>query len=683
MQPTGASQDTRDMAVATPLGDNVLLLDRMVASERLSGLFEYTLELLASDRDIKFEDVLGDNFTVRYLLPNGETRYFNGFVSEFSYVGDSGKYAAYFATLRPWLWFLTRTSDCRIFQQKTVPDIVKEVFRDHGFTDFEERLKGKYRQWEFCAQYRETDFNFVSRLLEQEGIYYFFVHEDGKHKLILSDSYSSHEPYPKYDKIIYKSPGRLVREERISRWTTRKSVLPGICALNAYDFEKPKADLKVQVPVSRDHAMAEFEVYDLGEYIERGDGENYAKVRIEELQAEYEVAEGEGDAAGIAAGYLMTLADHPRTDQNKEYLVTAATYRLTSHGYESAKESSDADEYTCEFSAMDAAEPFRAPRVTPKPIIAGPQTAVVVGPSGEEINTDKFGRVKVQFFWDRYGKADDKSSCWVRVAQVWAGKTWGGMQIPRIGQEVIVEFLEGDPDQPIITGRVYNADNMPPYKLPDNETLSGVKSNSSKGGEGFNEFRFEDKKGEEQVFLHAEKNFDMRVKNDRFETIEKNRSLVVETDKIEHVKNDRHETVDNHHVEKIGGDRNLKVEGMEAKAVKKSLSLTVDDDVVEVFKKNHSEQVTKDYYIKGTNLVIEGTTNVTLKVGQSYIAIESSGIEIGTTGKVTVDAKQNVEAKAGIGLKLEGTAKAELKSAMTKVEGSGIAEVKGGLVKIN
>jgi type VI secretion system secreted protein VgrG len=460
-------------------------------------------------------------------------------------------------------------------------------------------------------------------------------------------------------------------------------VLPGLCALNAYDFEKPKADLKVQAPVSREHAMANFEIYDLGEYLERGDGENYAKVRIEELQVEHEIAEGEGDAGGLAVGYLMTLAEHPRSDQNKEYLVTAASYELSSGGYESGGGGENAPEYRCTFTAMDASQQFRAPRVTPKPIIAGPQTAVVVGPNGEEICTDKYGRVKVHFHWDRYGKTDDTSSCWVRVAQVWAGKSWGGMQIPRIGQEVIVEYLEGDPDQPIITGRVYNADNMPPYELPGNETLSGIKSNSCKGGAGFNEFRFEDKKGEEQIFMQAEKNLDLRVKNDRYETIENKRHLVVEVDKIEHVKNDRHETVDNHHLEKIGGDRNLDIKGKEAKAVTESLSLTVDGDVAHVYKKNHSEQVTDDYYLKGKNVVIEGTTNVTVKVGKSYIAIESSGIEIGTTGKIVLDAKQNVEIKAGIGAKIEGKANAELKSAMTKVEGSGIAEVKGGLVKIN
>ena len=393
---TGATQDTRTIAVSTPLGEDVLLLKRMHATERLSGLFEYTLDLLASDHDIKFEDVLGDNFTVRYALPDDKTRYFNGFVSRFSHVGEDGHYAAYRATLRPWLWFLTRTSDCRIFQEKTVPDIIKQVFRDHGFTDFEERLKGKYRQWEYCAQYRETDFNFVSRLLEQEGIYYYFTHEDGKHKLILSDSYSAHEAYPGYEEIVLRSANQSEQLENILRWETRKTVLPGLCVLNAFDFEKPKADLKVKAPMPRQHAMAEFEVYDIGEYIKPADGKNYAQVRIEELQAEHEVAEGESNAGGIAVGHLMTLAGHPRADQNKEYLITAASYEFSSAEYESGGRGSGTEEYSCAFTAMDAKEPFRAQRITPKPNISGPQTAVVVGSSGEEIHTDKYGRVKVE-----------------------------------------------------------------------------------------------------------------------------------------------------------------------------------------------------------------------------------------------------------------------------------------------
>jgi type VI secretion system secreted protein VgrG len=290
--------------------------------------------------------------------------------------------------------------------------------------------------------------------------------------------------------------------------------------------------------------------------------------------------------------------------------------------------------------------------------------------------------VKVRFPWDRHAK-DENSSCWIRVSQSWAGKNWGGVQIPRVGQEVVVEFLEGDPDQPIITGRVYNADNMPPYELPANATMSTLKSNSSKGGRGFNELRFEDKKGEEQVFMHAEKNFDLRVKNDRFETIGHNRHLVIEQDKHEHVKHDRNETVDNHHNEEIGVDRNLNVGGKEAKAVGKELSLKVGGDVAEAFGKDHSEQVGGDYYLKATNIVIEGTSNVTIKVGQSFIAIEAGGIKIGTTGKIALDAVSSVEIKGTGGVKVETPAQLQMQGTETSVNGSAMVKVQGGLVKIN
>jgi type VI secretion system secreted protein VgrG len=290
-----------------------------------------------------------------------------------------------------------------------------------------------------------------------------------------------------------------------------------------------------------------------------------------------------------------------------------------------------------------------------------------VGPSGEEVYTDEHARVKVKFHWDRYSKADENSSCWIRVAQVWAGKRWGAMYIPRIGQEVIVEFLEGDPDRPIVTGRVYNAQAKPPYDLPGNKTMSTLKSNSTKGGEGFNEIRFEDKKGEEQIYIHAEKNLDIRVKNDRFETVSRNRHLHVEQDKFEHVDNNRSEEVDADHKEKIGKDRNLTIKGKEAKEVGGSLSLTVKGDMIEVFKANHSEQTSKDYYLRAQNVVIEGLQNITLSVGGSYIAIEPGTIEISTSGQLKID---------GTKVQLNGTAQ-------TSIQGGAMTEIKGGIVKIN
>jgi type VI secretion system secreted protein VgrG len=488
----------RQVGITEPTGE--LRIESMHGSEQLGHLYEYELDLFSANEAINIDAVLGQPVTVKLETAGGGERYFNGIVTRFSQLGRSeGGYATYQATLRPWLWLLTRTTDCRIFQEMAVPDIIKQVCKDQGFTDIEDKLSGSYRNWVYCVQYRETDFNFVSRLMEQEGMYYFFKQEDGKHTLVLCDGMSSHESVG--DPIPYHLPGSsdLGREECVSDWFLTREVQPGAYVLNDYNAEKPKASLQSRALVKRDHAEAEYEVYDYpGEYLESGDGDQYAGIRIEELQALFEEVKGNSDSRALTTGGLFQLEQCPRDDQNRKYLLVSTNYELNSDAQASGESSGQAI-YGCTFTAIDSRTPYRTPRTTPKPLVQGPQTAVVVGPSGEEIYPDKFGRVKVQFHWDRYGAMDENSSCWIRVAHVWAGKGWGGQTIPRIGQEVMVEFLEGDPDRPIITGRVYNADNMPPYALPANKTQSGIKSRSTKGGGGdnFNEVRFEDKIGEE------------------------------------------------------------------------------------------------------------------------------------------------------------------------------------------
>jgi len=573
---------------------------------------------------------------VRLNLPNKKTRFFNGFVSRFIQTGfvlsnRKERLARYSATMVPWLWFLTRTADCRIYQDMTVPDIIKDVFKSNGFTDVDDALGGQYGKWEYCVQYRETAFNFVSRLMEQEGIYYYFKHEDGKHTIVLADPKSAKQPITGYEEIPFSAfdAATASKAETLWDWTIEQAVQPGLYEHTDFDFEKPGTSLKAKSKIERDHAMAAFEVFDYpGEYREVPEGEEYARARIEELQAQQEVCFGTSDARGLAAGFTFKVPNHPRADQNREYLVVSGRCRLQTDPYESSGEAGQVPTYTCDFSVMEATRPFRAPRVTPKPVVQGLQTAIVVGKQGEEIWTDKYGRIKVQFHWDRYGKSDEKSSCWVRVAQVWAGKGWGAVFTPRLGQEVIVEFLEGDPDLPLVTGSVYNGKLMPPYDLPANATISGVKSSSSKGGGGFNEIRFEDKKGDEQIFIHAQKNQDTRVEKDCFEWIGNNRHLIVKTDQIEHVENNRHEIVDADHMEEIGKDRHLEVKGKEAKEVTGSQSLTVGGDVNEVFKANHSEQVTSNYYLKGMGIVIEGATGVSLKCGSNEISISPGGISV-------------------------------------------------------
>lgn len=667
--PEKPTQKNRELAIETPLGKDVLLLIRFSGTEQLGRLFEYKLELASEDYQIKPESIIGQNVSIRLNLGDSKVRYFNGHVSQFTQLTSSGQLARYRATVVPWLWFLTRAADCRIFQDKTVPEIIEQIFRGRGFTDFEKGLSGTYRTWEYCVQYRETDFNFISRLMEREGIYYYFKHENGKHSLVMADSASAHEPYPEFEQLKYNPTEKgAATEELITDWAVETHLQPCSFALNDFDFKNPKGDLQARTKVNREHTAADFEIYDYpGEYTETSHGEEYTKKCIEELQAQYKVATAISDSRGVCTGFTFRLTDHPRDDQNDEYLITSANYTIKGDEIFSASDTGSEPSFSCSFTSIKSSQPFRSPRTTTKPKVSGPQTAIVVGASGEEIYTDEYGRVKVKFHWDRYNKADENSSCWIRVAQVWAGRNWGAIYTPRIGQEVIVEFLEGDPDKPIITGRVYNDQAMPPYELPGNKTISTLKSNSSKGGDGFNEIRFEDKKGEEQIYIHGEKNLDIRIKNDRFETVSRNRHLHVEQDKFEHVDNNRSEEVDADHKEKIGKDRHLEVKGKEAKQVNGSLSLTVKGDVIEIFKADHSEQTTGDCYLKARNVVIEGMQNITLSVGGSYIAIESGTIEINTAGQLKIDGAQ---------VQVTG-------QAQTSINGGAMTEVKGGIVKIN
>lgn len=627
--PEKPSQKHREVAIETTLGEDVLLLISFSGTEQLGRLFEYKLELASEDYQIEPESIIGQNVSIRLNLGNSGIRYFNGHVSHFTQLTSSGQLARYRATVVPWFWFLTRVADCRIFQEKTVPEIIQQVFRDRGFTNFENSLNGQYRTWEYCVQYRETDFNFISRLMEQEGIYYYFKHENGKHSLVMADSYSAHGPYPKFGELTYHpSDAGPTTEECISEWFVETHLQPGSYAINDFSFKNPQTPLFARRTASgsaeQGSSENSYEIYDYpGDYTNSNEGTEYARKRIEELQAQYQVAIANSDSRGICTGYLFGLSNHPLADQNQEYLITSANYKIQGDDIFSTGAAGSESIFSCSFTVIKSSKAFRSPRITPKPTISGPQTAFVVGPAADEICTDEFGRVKVKFHWDRYSKADENSSCWIRVAQVWAGKKWGAMYIPRIGQEVIVEFLEGDPDRPIITGRVYNAKAMPPYDLPGNETISTLKSNSSKGGEGFNEIRFEDDKGKEQIFIHGEKNLDIRIKNDAKELVGQDRHLIVKRDQIEEVGGDKHLTVK--------GDQNEKIDG--------TVSLDAGMDLQQKAGMKHALEAGMNVHIKGgMNVVIEAGMQLSLKAGASFIDIGPSGVAISGTPTVMINS---------------------------------------------
>jgi type VI secretion system secreted protein VgrG len=580
----------RPVQVSSPLAPDVLMFRRMTGREALGRAYCYEVELLSKHDHIELNDVLGKPMAVRLEVAKDSFRYFSGLVSHFSHAGGHGRHALYRATIRPWLWFLTRTTDCRIFQNAKVPDIIKEMFREHGFSDFEDALRGDYREWQYLVQYRETNFNFLTRIMEMEGIYFFFRHEEGASKLVMADGYTAHRPFPGYAEIPYFPPDHHALRERdyIDTVAVCHHVQPGAVVLHNFDFERPKADLLTKLAAPKDHECAEHEVFDYpGQYVESDHGESCARTRLEAMHALHAQVEGQGSAQGIAPGSLFRLTGYPRDQENREYLVVSAEYALANPAYESGG-AGKGPLFRCSFTAIDSQTAYRAPATTPKPFVRGPQTAVVVGPKGEEIWTDKYGRVKVQFHWDRRGKADEKSSCWVRVSQLWAGSKWGGIHLPRIGQEVIVDFLEGDPDQPIITGRVYNASHMPPYALPANATQSGIRTHSSKGAgpDNCNEIRFEDKKGAELLYIQAEKDQETLVKHKQ--KISVNDSLT----------------------ETYKGGRETTVEKF-------------DDTTVKGGNKNIT--VDKEYNLKGQRLNLKASGDIFIQVGGGTVHIDQAG----------------------------------------------------------
>ena len=610
------NQTSRLAKITSPLGPDVLLLNQMGGGEELGRLFTYDLQLTSLDANIDLNQLLGKPMSVGLQLADGGERHFHGIVAQCSQSIDQGQFASYQVTLRPWLWLLSRTSDCRIFQNLSIPQIIKQVFRDLGFSDFEDALSRPYREWEYCVQYRETSFDFVSRLMEQEGIYYFFRHEQDRHVLVLADAYGAHTTVPGYASIPYYPKDEQQRErDHMHNWHLAQQVQPGSLELNDYDFQRPSASIDVRSAMPRPHTAGDYPLYDYpGTYVQSADGEHYARTRIEALQTLHEQIEFSGNARGLGSGHLFSLTGFSRQDQNREYLIVGIRYNIHQESLESGGGSGSA-QYESSLTCIDAQQSFRPLANTYRPIVKGPQTALVVGPKGEEIWTDQYGRVKVHFYWDRHDQSNENSSCWIRVSQSWAGKNWGSMQIPRIGQEVIVSFLEGDPDRPIVTGRVYNAEQTVPYDLPENATQSGMKSRSSKGGTpaNFNEIRMEDKKGLEQLYIHAERNQD----------------IVVEVDESHSVGHDRNKSIGHDEVVTIGNDR--------VRAVKH------DDMLMVGFSK--TDAISQSY-------LIEVGQNLRLVCGKSVLELNASG-QINLTGvQINVYSEGNTEINTGGNLHL-------------------------------
>ncbi len=616
--------------------------------EALSSLYAYSVVALgAPTLDVDFEKLLGAPAEVAVSDSQGAVRSYHGLVASAAYEGVVAKKLAYRLEIVPWLWMLTRSANLRVFQKKTVNDIIKAVVEPYG-ASIKFEVQGSQRKREYCVQYRESDFNFISRLMEEEGIFYFFRHTPGQHQMVLANLPAIHVNELGLSDLSFQGNDR----ERtlgtvVTHWRWSRQLQTGKISLRDHNFMVPGEGYAKDQAVSFKHPHAKIEAYDYPSGVPRPGDEPgdqsaltpevaaLAKQRLEALQAQRSAAEGSTNSLRLCTGARFNLKEHPVGGQNGEYIVHATHIRMRIAGYESGTDKASTHE--CDFSAFPSSVPFRPPRLTHKPRVQGPQTAIVVGPAGEEIHTDKYGRVKVQFFWDREGKKDASSSCFVRVAQSSAGKQWGVVMLPRIGQEVVVDFLEGDPDRPMVTGGVYNAENMPPYTLPDNQTVSTIKTNSSKGGGGFNELKFDDKKGSELLYLQAEKDRTELVKNDLKTDVNHDLTLTI--------KNDRTETV---------------TEGKFDVTVKKGKhNLTVKDAITVTAQDKYTLDATSD-------VTIESKTKITLKVGSSTIVLEPAGIKI--------EAVQ-----------IEGTAKAKLafKGALSNFEADGVVTVKGALVKVN
>jgi type VI secretion system secreted protein VgrG len=659
------------ITITTSLG-NELLFARMTANEHLGRLFSYQLQLLSMNGQVDLCALLGTSMTIK-MEADSYTRYFNGIVCEaeqrgFETIADL-RYASYNVTLVPKPWLLTRKVDCRIYTKLSVPDIIRSVLGDIGYADIKDDLNGNYPVRDYCVQYREDCFNFISRLMEQEGIYYYFTHTSSTHTMVLADALGAHAAVSSFETIPYCPPTH--RDKRndatITDWGAAQSVNSLKYQLTDYDPLKPKASLLATESVDH-HDVTGLDVFDYpGFHVTTGDGQRYAQVRVDALNIQRSRYTGVTDACGMTTGALFTLKDFLRNEQNREYLVVGTQIHMEESDYASSGSSSEP--FTCSFEAIESSQTYRSAPMAVKPMVVGLQTAVVTGSdTDEDIVVDQYGRVQVTFHWNKTDKPNAQSSCPVRVASPWAGKGWGAVSIPRVGQEVVVSFLEGDPDRPLIIGSVYNGDNAVPYTLPDNKTQSGIKSRSLQGAAAdANELRFEDKQGSEDFFIHAQKDMHEEVENDHVVAIDHDETVTIKNDQTENINHDRSLT--------IGNNDTLSVGKNSASTIGEKFSLNAGTEIELIA--GASSIVMKssgDIEIKGVNITITGSMGVKME-GQVQV-----GIKAGATMDIGAGASLKVHSDAM--LDVEGGAMATIKGPMLTLQGSGMAQLSGGIIMI-
>ncbi|MEM6656997.1 MAG: type VI secretion system tip protein TssI/VgrG [Pseudomonadota bacterium] len=689
--------------------DDELVIRRAIVTEQLGELTEIQVEVLSQDKSISLDKLLGKIMTIHMVAEKGAERKFTGTIVRVERLALRDGFVQLLAELRPWFWMLDQTTDSRIFQNMTAVQIIEKIFKEYAFSDVKKSLSSSYQQREYCVQYRETDFDFISRLMQEEGIYYYFDYSKAEDKLetiVLCDGVSAHKPIEGSSTVEYRAGDDYKQRlsDCVSEWASGQEIVPGVVSLRDFDFNTPNAKLEVRAntKTKAKHSFKSYELYDApGHYYKETKlGTTRAQVRMEAEDARFDRRRGRASVRSMEVGRTFTLKEHPDKDQNDDYLITGATYYLqTTEGYGFEKKEKDLDTgalefpedsnemFMVEFDAQPKSVNYRSPLTTPWPEISGLHTAIVTGKSGEEIWTDKHGRIKVQFHWDREGKKDENTTCWVRVVTPWSGKNWGMVSIPRIGQEVVIQFEEGDPDRPICTGMLYNADTMPPYTLPANQTQSGIKTRSSKGGsaEMFNELMFEDKKGEELVRFQAQKDHEKLIKNKS--------TITVGYDKLDKggnggdgclsqvVKKNVDETIKE-------GDHTVKIEkGSQTISIKTDQTETIEGKSTRTVTGNDTETIKTGNMVTSVN---SGNKTTTVKMGNIQVDAKA--------GKISITAMQSIELKVGGSsikldpasitikstmIKVQANAKLDAKSPLTTVNGDGMLTLKGGLTMIN
>lgn len=672
---------------------------RFNGTEQISEPFHFNLELaVAKDTIIDFDSIIGKSAVLTlYGAESTEERYISGIVSSFVQSNTGVRYTHYYAELVPTIWLLSQKKQSQIFQNKTVPKIIEEVLTKGSIPAdrFKFSLQGSYEPRIYCTQYRESDLNFISRLMEEEGIFYYFEHTQDSHVMLIADDSAGNKTIQDPSTVIFHPmTSNVPSEDFIFEYKYSQKIRSGAVMLRDYNFVKPTMNLDVKKQTDENTSL---EIYDYpGKYDDKNIGEDLAKIRLEEYQSDVKIASGQSSCKRLVPGFKFTLDRYDRPDFNIEYIITKTShYGQQKQVLEEEAPTSGIDSltYKSAFECIPSDVPYRPPQITPQPVVQGAQTAIVVGPSGEEIYTDEFGRVKVQFHWDREGKRDENSSCWIRVSQVWAGAGWGAIQIPRIGQEVIVNFLEGDPSQPIIIGRVYHGVNRPPYKLPAEKTKSTIQSVSSPGGGGFNEMRFEDATGNEEIYLHGQKNWTIAIENDKNQTVGNNESLNVGVDRTKNVGNDQKESVGNDQKETIGSNKKIEVGNDHDETIGSNMTISVGANLSESIGANMTSNVSKNLSESigvnlstsvGKNYKCEAGENGDILIGKKCKIQSGDDFTISVGKKAVIDIKDQLTFKCGqASIILKKSGDIQIKGKKLNLKASGDIKMKGSKISEN